>query len=270
VGEEPDRGLSPTERYLIEVVTGVARRDLGQDWGLWCERDARDESGLRVDVTFEDRSIALELTSLHDPEWRNASATARKMEARLTSFAQQSGLGGWVITARSDANLNDIEAPVKELMESGTEITPMGYSSHDLVHAEAQGERPDLLSRHHKLQELGLLRLVRRPGSEPVHLWVIGAGFEIGGFTDLLDDAVASNAAKLGESRPRETHLAVLVLRWDLSEAASETSVPVLPDEIDVVWVVHPGRSGSEAQVWLGRRGDDGCRLTTSFMPRHP
>jgi len=270
VAERPDSELSPTERYLIAVVTDVARRDLGQEWGPWCERDARDESGLRVDVTFEGSSIALELTSLHDPEWRNASATARKIEERLTAFAHGRKLGSWVVTVPSDARLNDIEPAVMQLMESGTEITPMDYSSRDLVQAEARGELAEFLNRHHELRDLGLVRLVRRPGSESVHLWVVGPGFQILGFTDLLAEAVANNAAKLGEARPRETHLAVLVVRWDLSEAPSETRPPVLPDEVDVLWVVHLARSGGEAQVWLAHRGDDSWQLATSVIPQYP
>jgi hypothetical protein len=60
VVERPGSEFNPSERYLIDAVTDVAHHHLGRDWGKWCERDGRDGSGLRVDVTFEDCGIALE------------------------------------------------------------------------------------------------------------------------------------------------------------------------------------------------------------------
>ena len=102
--------LSSIERYLLDVVSDVARRDLGQDWGPWRVRDSRDGSGLRVDVTFEDSGVALELTSLQDSEWLAANSVARKFERELTVFARERRLHGWVLGVSGSARLKDIAA----------------------------------------------------------------------------------------------------------------------------------------------------------------
>ena len=133
----------------------------------------------------------------------------------------------------------------------------MSYRSGDLSDAEANGELDEFIERHRHLHRLGLSLLQRRPESDSVFIMVVGAGFEILGFTDLLAQVVADNAVKLGEARPRETHLAVLVGRWDLSNEASETAPPALPDDVDVLWIVHSVRGKPEALVWLANRGDE-------------
>jgi hypothetical protein len=258
--------VQPERAVPHNVVTDVARHHLARDWGKWCERDGRDGSGLRVDVTFEDCGIALELTSLQDSVWLAANSAARKLERQLTTFARDRSLQGWVVAVSSTARLMDIAAAAMPLMESGTEIRPMRYSSRDLADAEANGELDEFLERHRDLHGLGLSLLQRRPDSDSVFFMVAGAGFQILGFTHLLAEALAVNAVKLREARPRETHLAVLVGRWDLSNAPSETAPPAFPDDVDVLWIVHPVRGNPEALVWLAHRGDDNWRVFTTAI----
>jgi len=81
--------LHPVEQYLVDVVTDVARTDLGIDWGPWCRRDARDDSGLRVDLTFEPSNIALELTSLQDGDWNAVVHPARSSPEAIVWFARR-------------------------------------------------------------------------------------------------------------------------------------------------------------------------------------
>jgi len=254
---------------LIAVVTDVVSRDLQDDWGSWRERDGRDESGLRVDVTFEACNIALELTSLQDPELLAAGDAAGKVECQLTAFVRERRLTGWVVEVSSHASLKRIADAVRPLMVSGIEISPMAYSSRDLADAEAKGELRELRERHRRLDRLGLLRLTRRPGSNSVFVMVVGSGFQVVGFTELIAKELRANAAKLGEARPRETHLAILVGRWDLSAFPAKTAPPALPDEIDVLWIVHPAWGRSDALVWMAHRGDDDWRLRTSTTFRY-
>jgi hypothetical protein len=56
--------------------------------------------------------------------------------------------------------------------------------------------------------------------------------------TPLLEMAISENQDKLGEARPRETHLAIWVTRSDVSADPAKTSPPELPDEIDSLWVL--------------------------------
>jgi hypothetical protein len=108
----------------------------------------------------------------------------------------------------------------------------MNYDVDDLLDAEAAGELKDFFDQHRGLHRLGL-SILKRWAGDSVRLSVAGSGFQILGFTSLLEGAIAQNAAKLGEARPRETHLAVLVFRWDLSDDPTETPPPTLPEEVD-------------------------------------
>lgn len=97
--------------------------------------------------------------------------------------------------------------------------------------------------------------LRRSPTHDTVRVLLAGAGFRIEGFTTALQSIVNRKASTLGETRPRQTHLAVLVTRWDFSDAPEATSPPMLPEEIDVLWVVHPDRGGEPVRLWRLERG---------------
>ena len=58
------------------------------------------------------------------------------------------------------------------------------------------------------------------------------------GFSAQLQAAMAANADKLREARPRETHLVVTLDRSDLSANPARTPVPDLLEGIDVLWVL--------------------------------
>lgn len=260
----PSDSLSPTEQYLVEVVTDVAARDLGENWGPWRRRDAQDDSGLRVDLTFDASIIALELTALHDAEWNAAGSAAAKLEEELTAFVRERGLPGWIVGVSSTARLRELAIALKPLMEANIELRPMHYSSQNLKEADEAGALHEFVERHRRFRDLGLSVLHRGSDDAPVSFLIAGAGFRILGFTEHLAKAVAQNAAKLGEARPHDTHLAVLVVRWDLSDSPTETAPPSLPPEVDALWVVHPMRSQPNAHVWLAGRGDEAWRLITS------
>jgi hypothetical protein len=143
----------------------------------------------------------------------------------------------------------------------------MNYDVDDLLDAEAAGELKDFFDQHRGLHRLGL-SILKRWAGDSVRLSVAGSGFQILGFTSLLEGAIAQNAAKLGEARPRETHLAVLVFRWDLSDDPTETPPPTLPEEVDALWVVHPDWVRPGPVVWLAHRGDKEWRITVPARPR--
>lgn len=255
----------PVERLTRNAVVDVVRRDLGIDWGPPHRRDACDDSGLRVDYTFDEANVALEVTSVPNQSWRAIQPEIDKLEEDLTAFARDRRLGGWVIAVFTTADMRAISPAVKPLMEAGTEISPMRYTSEDLIDARARGELHAFRNRHRHLDGMGLSKLERQPASDEVSVFVVGPEPGITGFSAELAKAVADNGAKLAEARPRETHLAVLVDRWQCSNDPARTSPPVLPAEIDMLWVVHVVRTpNGEAFVWQAHRGDESWRHTTS------
>lgn len=241
--------LSPVEDYTASAVEGT----VGGAWGQRTVRDARDASGLRVDLTYDDARVALELTSLNDSEWSAASSEVVKLETRLTERARRDGWGGWVLGIAMPARLRELETEVARLMETGDEFEP-SYSS-DALLAMVPEAVEAFLDRHRSLRRLGLSMLRKRASHDTVQVLLAGAGFRIEGFSSDLQDIVDRKASTLREARPYQTHLAVLVVRWDFSDASEETRPPVLPADIDVLWVVHPARGEEPVRLWRLDRG---------------
>lgn len=247
--------LRPTEEYTVGAIEAVLGRELQQDWGRRTQRDGRDGSGLTVDLTYDAAAIALELTSLQDPAFTASGSEAAKLEARLTETARAQGWGGWLLRVRLPASLKAIEPAVERLMAENREIDPMNYSSQDLMDAQSRGDVAAFLAEHRELYRLGISRLARRPTRDSVVVFLAGGGFLIEGFRDALQEVVDRKSQTLRKARPRETHLGVLVVRWDVSDVPSETDPPDLTDDVDVLWVVHPERGSARARVWMARRG---------------
>ena len=259
-----DPQLDPLELFVAEIIEDVLRRDFERDPGERTVRDARDGSHLRVDATYEGVGIALEITSLQDSSLNAAAAEVRKIERRLTAFAREHDLGGWTVGVIASADLPAIEQAIRPIMKERRTFAPLGYSAKDLQRAEADGQLSEFLARHRMLHQLGLSLLHHAPERTSVAFAVSTAGFQITGFTELLEQAIADNVDKLREARPRECHLAILVVRWDVSNESSETTPPHLPDDVDVLWVVHPGRGSAGAEVWSLHRGSASWRVHAS------
>lgn len=240
----------------IEDYTATAVEDaFGARWGGRTVRDARDGSGLRVDLTYEDAGVALELTSLTDEKMTAASSEVVKLEARLTDRARREGWGGWLLGISMPSRIRDIEVAVTELMAGGEEFEP-SYSSDALLEMAPTAARA-FVRKHRVLHGLGLSMVRRWSDHDNVRVILSGGGFQITGFTEMLQQIVNRKAAVLEEARPRETHLAVLVARWDVSDFAAETRPPRLPYEIDTLWVVHPKRGAKPTRLWRLHRGEE-------------
>lgn len=66
----------------------------------------------------------------------------------------------------------------------------------------------------------------------------------VGSFTPDLLEALEAKREVLGPEE-LERHLAVFVERWNRSNEPADTPVPEIPDEIDVLWIVHACPRGS-------------------------
>jgi hypothetical protein len=79
-----------------------------------------------------------------------------------------------------------------------------------------------------------------------------------GGISDALAHVVDDNAAKLGECRPRETHLAVGVVRFGAARDPDQSTVPALPSTVDHLWVIQLWQGlGERVPIWHALRGSN-------------
>ena len=84
-----------------------------------------------------------------------------------------------------------------------------------------------------------------------------------GSFDEGLNRAIAKKLGTLRAEHDLERHLGILVERWDRSSDPTDTPVPDIPPEIDVLWIVHAWlREGEEhPAVWVARGGATAWRV---------
>jgi hypothetical protein len=262
-----DPTLHPDEAFLLAAIASAMREE-GRVLGPVTVRDGR-RGDLRIDVTFDADGVAIELTTITDAEWAAGTAEAAKLADRLAEYARKETLGGWFIGLSASTDMRSIEPELRDLMREGREFVPMSYLSSDLVEAERRGQLDDFLSRHRRLAAAGLTMLRKSPAYEGVRIGSIsGGGAQITGFADLLAECISSKLATLAEARRYETHLGVLVTRWDASDHESETPPPRLPPELDRLWVVHCLRTRDEIVVWA--LAHDQCEWTVHRVVVEP
>jgi hypothetical protein len=233
----------------------------------------------RVDFVYPDavpRAIALEVTMLTLGEHRAGVRTADALTGRLSKIAEREGLGAWLVTVRTiGTNLRALETeiikvlrdaqPVREkLLREDGQIRPGHYTSDELLALPNDEARRRFAAEHKHLKEMGLeeVKPVVAGREHVVGVLPLTGWFDIGPFTDELQEAVNDNAEKLGEPQGLEHHLAVLVDRFDASTYPELTALPFFPEELDVLWVVHRWRHGETWRaVWVARAGDDSWRI---------
>lgn len=248
-----------TEEQELEVAQVVERlvEDLSTPLGRRRRRDESHNDGLSVDFTYDERRIgtpaALEVTTLRDQRLTEAFAALPALEDRLNAIVLEENLGGWIAHVHGDARLRDVEQVLLRLVRAGTAIRPGDYTSADLMAAD---DPQGLTAQHEQLRAEGVVALDR--WSAPGFRLALGShGRGIDGFRDLLEAEIHANEGKLAKCRPRETHLAIDVFRFDASTTPSETSPPALPEPVDHLWVLFRWEGAVEQrQVWHLQRGE--------------
>ena len=154
-----------------------------------------------MDFTFEatEPPVALEVTSLADPEVAGLNAELLKMEARLQDAVRAQGLGSWMLGVRVGTEVRRLEPAVLAFLRS--------QSIHESVASFDQEQAPPDLSSSElrclvDALDRGLLSALRQGG--PDGLWLLPpAGDSMQrGFGTLLRHAVEDNTDKLAEARP--------------------------------------------------------------------
>jgi hypothetical protein len=244
---------------IAEIVEAILRAEFDIDPGPRARRDAV-VGGLRVDFVYEEAlptPMALEVSSLTDSLDAAGTAEAFKMEDRLTRRAMLEGWGTWVVSVSSAARMRDLEPEIEGLIRTGRPIRPGDYNSADLLQ-QPESEVRRIVELHRRLERLGLVNLepLEREGGDFVAIMSLGGAGVITGFEEGLRAVIRENAQKLGEARPRRTHLAIDVARFDASRYPHQTPPGRLPPEIDMVWVVHRYGPRTLPNVWSLARGE--------------
>lgn len=243
-----------------------------------CHDAQRDHE--RVDWIYPDarpRSFALEVTSIvAEVDW-SGDAEARKLGRRLTALAQTEELGAWLVIVETDRDVRKMgpkveevlrqARPIREKLLAANDTIRLGdYTVEDVMRLPLEERSEFILARQNE-RELGIRSLTPiRSGRD--HVVQVGStrGDIVGSFSSELDKAIEAKRETLRLVSHLEGHLGVLLHRWDRSSAQEDTPVPRIPDEIDVLWIVHAWRTWLDDAhpVWVARRGETSWRVYTS------
>ncbi|MCH8899290.1 MAG: hypothetical protein IH942_02210 [Acidobacteria bacterium] len=250
----------PHERALADGIEVAISDNLGLDLGPRTDRD-EPSPGLRVDFTYDAANppTALEITTLVWSEFQASVGERSKIERQLGEQAEKEQLGRWEATIHSGKNVQRIAEVALAAMRRNEAIDTVDLrkQAHRALMEGGFDEYTCLAAEGDSLRNLGLLSL-RRIAAD-------GDGFAANVMTQLvprtgflapLEQAVAKNASKLEETRPRSTHLVVRVNDIRASRDATLTPPPLLPASIDYLWVIVEIDPRSRARGWWIRRGE--------------
>ena len=256
-------GPTPAEQALLAIVAG----QLAMEGGSLGE-PLYEPSPLTVDFVFDDAQpapLAIELTRLVNPEeMAGGDAMVRHLTDPLNTLAQEEGWGKWLLHVVTPAPYKPLARLAAELIRDDFEIPQGGYTSADLRQAEDDGILDDFVARHRAASDAGIFFLIRTSGDGDA----VGVGGQsasmrpMTGFTLPLLNTVYAKEPQLAAARPRQTHLAVEVLRWDYSREANDTMPPPLPEAIDRLWLLHrwADKRGLPNLWWADNHTSQWCR----------
>lgn len=250
----------PRETQIAEIVEGLLLTEFGVQTGPRERHDA-SKGRLRVDFVYEEAApepMALEVSSLTDSLDAAGTSEAFQMEDRLSRSAATEGWGAWLVSVSSAASMRGLEPEIRELIRQGEAIRPGDYDAAELLERD-EAEARRVVELHRELEQLGLINLEPLKGETGNFVAVLsfGGGTVVSGFDLALREVVRSNSRKLDQARPRRTHLAVDVARFDASRYPHQTPPPELPPEIDMLWIIHRYGPTNLPGVWSLSRGEE-------------
>lgn len=236
--------------------------------------DAQSREHFRVDFIYPNarpRPLALEISSITAGGDKAGPKITDAMMKRLSKVARAEGLGAWIVVVNTEKNLKELEPEILailrdrearvELLRTGKDIWLGHYTAEDLLALGRESKQQEFMALHERLRSMGLVSIKPVEGEAELLIAVLPVTSvrEVVGFGRFLEAVVDDNALKLGETgQGYEHHLGVIVDRFDASDFPHLTSPPELPTEIDVLWIVHRWRHGSDSRFgWKLSRGDD-------------
>lgn len=235
--------------------------DEGVSLGEGCRRDG---IGLRVDFVYDDAQppVALEVTRIVDTKHQQVSTFLTRMGETLNTLAEAENLGFWSIVLKEGWKDKALGPAIAQFLRARRFDAPP-------LTLAAPASNLDAAPLPDAPVQLGLVAAAKHDGKHGIHVWpqVSDGAPGVSGFSDRLVWCVADNEAKLGEARPRETHLAILVEDSQFVADPKLSLPPALEDTVDVLWVflsdfLQP-RNGH--RIWRARRGMTQWEL---FWPR--
>ena len=271
------------ELDVLNAVAGVLASE-----GVRLNAHQYEPPPLTVDFVFDEAEpapLAIEITRLLNPsEAEGDDALMKHLVEPLGALASEEQWGCWAVAVSLVADMRELRAAVTALIREGNEIRPGNYISEDLLTAEMAGELHSFLASHCRLVGLGLVEVSRCIDPElrdseavqrslatrvehEVKVLGVGGARPITGVTASLYECFLDNSGKLAAARPRQTHLAVEILRWDAARSPNDTPVPPLPTSVDRIWVLHRwAHHRDEPDIWWATA--DALEWETAYLAR--
>ena len=172
---------------------------------------------LKFDIRFDSAEprVALEITSIEVFRHIETASVSRSLADELTESALKENLGRWYVEIVAGTKLKSIKRYILKAMRG--EQIELPNSIQGITKAEG--------------------------GEAGVVICTWGSSVSdikpLTGITPELEKALKNNSQKLGHAHGYERHLAVdLLAQCALNPSSSP--VPILPSEVDVLWVVTP------------------------------
>ena len=235
------------EKQLANLFEKLVSLKLDVDPGPRTRKDVTDGTDLRVDFVYEEaipHPLALEVTSIPLGELRAAHRAGDRWSRDLDKAVRSEGLGRWVVHFSAHTNIRELSDEILEVLRS----QPGDKTIRDPARRFTLMRRP-----------------VEDDGDGVYFIGVSTRASVITGFSRDLLEVALSNAKKLEETRPRQTHLMVHV-GLHMSQDPTNTLVPPSSDQvpslaaIDWIWVtfhVDPNGMRDREWVWWAQPGDD-------------
>lgn len=235
------------EEQLADLFETVVQQKLDITPGTRTRKDVTDGTDLRVDFVYDEAQpepLALEVTSIPLSELLAAHSAGDRWSRSLDETVKAEELGRWVVHFSAHSNIREQSDRIVDVLRSSP--------NEDIV------RDPD--------DKFTLMR--RQPEEGEAHgIYFMGVStnaFSMTGFSNQLRGVALSNAQKLEETRPRQSHL-IVHAGMHLSRDPANTLVPPSPDQvppmasIDWVWVTFLTQPEDSAREWLwwARPGDD-------------
>lgn len=242
----PAEGITPGERVCYDARKGPIRVD-------WVYPDARP------------RPLALEVTAIVASEDEAGSRESVRLSERLTEAAEAEGLGSLVVAVQIDRDFRLLQREIldiirkkqserEQMLAEGTSIRPGYFTDLGKVPTDRLGA---YIAEQERLKELGLNSVTPIAWKRENYIGVLpGRADVVRGFDEELRERLDAKADVFGEVGDLQRHLAVILLRRDVSGDPDSMAVPELPPTIDILWVVHRWTYGRDRpEIWVARRG---------------
>lgn len=252
----PRRTPDEEEVAYANFFADLVRLHDAREVGRVTARDGDD--GTRVDFLYDDNSspLALEITSIRGGQVAALGSELLKLERGLNETAAAEELGSWILAIQVGSQVRQLQAGLLSFLRrhGGRGDEPVIF---DIENAPDDLKVDDLRELAGLLEQ-GLQSAMRVVGGNGVSIFppISHVSPDIG-FSTWLREAISSNAQKLDETRPRETHLFV-ALEISVSNDPSKTPPPALPEAVDVLWVyLGYWNAKYEYRMWRTTRVDN-------------